>query len=118
MRTKPVDLEFTDIKTDTMITETTIQKAISLLVQSGHPSKIFLFGSYARGEANDRSDLDFLIVQKEVGNRRLASVHYHDASRLLRIPVDIIVASEATFQEWEEVAGTIFYEGRICYDAA
>ena len=45
-----------------MIDETTIRKAADMLLAAAPPgSKVILFGSYARGEADERSDLDFLV---------------------------------------------------------
>ena len=104
-----------------MITQTTISQAVELLVQASNPVRIYLFGSYARGDFTDRSDLDFLVLLKEVKNRHREIVHLHDVLQPLRIPVDILLASESTFHDWEDVIGTIFYvvkkEGQVCYDA-
>lgn len=105
-----------------MITEKIIQEAVERLIQAANPKKIFLFGSYARGDIGEQSDLDFLIVQKEVRNRRKETVHLQDILRPMRIPVDIVVVSEDTFQEWENVKGTVYYEakreGILCHDAS
>ena len=105
-----------------MVSEKTIKEAVERLVKSGNPKQIFLFGSYARGDARERSDLDFLVIPQKVENRRKEMVRLYDVLRSMRIPVDILVASERTFHEWEDVAGTIFYEikreGRLCYDAS
>ena len=95
-----------------MITEKIIQEAVERLVQAANPEKIFLFGSYARGDINEQSDPDFLIVQKAVKNRRRQTVHLQDILRLMRIPEDIVVVSRNTFQEWENVKGTVFYEAK------
>jgi hypothetical protein len=47
-------------------------------------------------------------------------VRLHDAIRSMRIPVDILVTSEATFNEWADVPGTVMHkaktEGRLCYE--
>jgi len=105
-----------------MLSETTIREAVDRLVRSANPQRIFLFGSYARGDAHERSDLDFLVIQRLVKNRREEMVRLHDALSPMRIPVDILVANESTFHEWEDVAGTVFYEvkreGRLYYDAS
>jgi len=103
-----------------MISDETIAEAITRLVKSAHPQKIILFGSYARGDAGKQSDLDFLVVQKEVKGRRREMVHLQDILRSMRIPVDILVVSESGFSEWEDVPGTVFHEakreGVLCYD--
>lgn len=105
-----------------MISQKRVDEAVDRLVEVAKPQKIFLFGSYARGEAGEESDLDFLVVQKKVKNRRKAMVQLQDTLRPMRIPVDILVTSEATFNEWQNVIGTVFNdikrEGILCYDAS
>jgi uncharacterized protein len=105
-----------------MISSATIQEAVDRLAQAAHPKKIFLFGSYARGEAGGQSDLDFLVIEETVKQRHRQMVYLQDILRPMRLPVDILVASEATFNEWADVTGTIFNEikreGILCYDAS
>jgi len=103
-----------------MISEETINKVVENLVSVAHPEKIYLFGSYARGDAKNSSDIDFLVVEKELKSRRKEMVRLHDSIRSLRIPVDILVASDKSFNEWFDVPGTVinraFTEGKLCYE--
>jgi len=103
-----------------MISEEIIKKAIERLIKAAKPQKIYLFGSYARGDARKQSDLDFLVVEQTLKNRRKEMVRLHDAIRSMRIPVDILVTSEATFNEWSDIPGTVMHrvktEGRLCYE--
>lgn len=103
-----------------MISEDTIKEAIERLAKVSKPQKIYLFGSYARGDARKHSDLDFLVVKQVLKNRRKEMVRLHDAIRSMRIPVDILVTSESTFNEWADVPGTVMHkaknEGRLCYE--
>jgi predicted nucleotidyltransferase len=105
-----------------MISQKSIDEAVDRLVKAARPEKIFLFGSCARGETREESDLDFLVVQKKVKNRRQVMVQLQDTLRPMRIPADILVTSEATFNEWKNVVGTVFNdikrEGILCYDAS
>ncbi len=105
-----------------MIPEKTIKKAVELLREKADPVKIILFGSYARGEISEESDLDFLIVKKELKARRMEMVRLRDVLSPLRIPVDILVISEKTYNEWKDAPGTVIYEaaleGRILYENA
>ncbi len=45
-----------------MIAREIINRAVKRLVQTYHPLKIYLFGSYAWGKPTEESDLDLLIV--------------------------------------------------------
>jgi predicted nucleotidyltransferase len=43
-----------------------IDKIISIIVSFASPGQIILFGSYARGDNTDKSDIDLLIVKKRL----------------------------------------------------
>lgn len=105
-----------------MITEEMIREATTRLINMASPEKIFLFGSFARQQGGEYSDLDFMIVQKRIESRRREVVRLYDALRPLRIPVDLLLTTETIFREWEDVPGTVFYEvkreGRLCYEAS
>jgi predicted nucleotidyltransferase len=55
------------------------------------PARVILFGSYARGEAEATSDLDFLVVQKDGFNRRQEIVRLQDVLSPLRVPAEVLV---------------------------
>lgn len=103
-----------------MISESTIQKAVELLREAANPIKIILFGSYARGDITEASDLDFLVIEKSVKNRWLEMVRLNRALRPLRIPVDIVVMSEDQVDDWGHLPGTVLYEalldGKVVYE--
>ncbi|MGB2728154.1 MAG: nucleotidyltransferase domain-containing protein [Halobacteriota archaeon] len=103
-----------------MIPQATIQEAVDLLKKAAKPKKIILFGSYARGNPREDSDLDFLVVEKELKARRMEMVRLSDVLRPLRIPVDVLVASEKVFNEWADTPGTVLYEaakeGKVLYE--
>ncbi len=72
-----------------------LAEIVERLVALASPVKIILFGSNARGEARSNSDLDLLVVEKEVTEQ------YDEALRLdrtlgdLGLQIDLIVVSEA-----------------------
>jgi predicted nucleotidyltransferase len=104
------------------VTEETITEAVRLLREAARPLRIILFGSQARGDAGEGSDVDFLVVESEVPDRHREMIRLRDALRPLRIPVDVLVATEEHVREWGSVPGTVFHdalsEGRVVYDAA
>ena len=103
-----------------MISEKLIKEAIERLIKVAKPQKMYMFGSYARGDAREQSDLDFLVVERVLKGRRKEMVRLHDAIRSMHIPVDILVTSESVFNEWADVPGTVMHkaktEGRLCYE--
>jgi len=106
-----------------MISQAKIQQISDIIVENIHPCKIILFGSYARGDATDDSDLDLLIVKKEVSNKRAEMVQARRLLSPLRVPVDILVASEDHLNSsWKDYPGTYLYdvtrEGVVLYEMA
>ena len=102
-----------------MISEETIRRAVELLKGAASPSRIILFGSYARGDARENSDLDFLVTQPVVTARRREMVRLSDVLRPLRVPADVLVTSDRVFEEWRNIPGTVIYEankeGKVLY---
>ncbi len=94
------------------IDDDVIAEAVRMLHNAAPDASIILFGSHARGDYNGESDLDFLVIEPTLRSRHEEMVRLRDALRPLRLPVDIIVASQDTFAEWAETPGTIFYEAR------
>ena len=96
-----------------MVDEATIGKAVELLRQAAPGAKIILFGSYARGDAKQDSDLDFLVIEPEVKDRWGEMVRLRDVLRPLRMSVDVLVASQETFDYWVETPGSVYYEAAV-----
>ena len=89
----------------------------ALLDAAASPARVILFGSYARGDARDGSDLDFLVIESEVGDRAAESVRLRRALRGFGAPVDVIVIDEVLAQRRAKVRGTMveraLREGRV-----
>lgn len=105
-----------------MISQKTIEEAVELLRMAANPVRIILFGSYARGDIKETSDLDFLVVEKEIKARRREIVRLRDILSPLRVPVDVLVVSEKSYIEWKDTPGTVIYEaaieGKVVYGLA
>jgi len=98
--------------------ETVIERAGRALVDAASaPAKVILFGSHARGDADEGSDFDFLVIERQVEDRLAESVKLRHALRGLRVPVDVIVMDEALAARRAKVKGTMvdraLREGRV-----
>jgi predicted nucleotidyltransferase len=104
-----------------MISEPIIRQAVERLVSVASPSKVILFGSHARGEAGDDSDVDFLVIEHEINDVGAEMMRLHKALWPLNIPVDILVCSESDFAKKREWRSSAIYwaarEGKVLYAA-
>ena len=87
-----------------------------------HPLQIILFGSYARGDADDESDLDLLVIERDVPDKAAEYLKVHRAVGSIGVGVDVLVFSQEEFERRSQVPGTLPYwakkEGKLLYDAA
>lgn len=81
------------------------------------PAKVIVFGSRARGDADDRSDFDFLVIEEEVEDRFGEMARLGRLLGRLLIPADVVVGSERHARRWGAVKGTMIHdamsEGRL-----
>lgn len=90
-----------------MIDEATIAKAVELLQKAAPGTQVILFGSYARNTANEKSDLDLLVVEPQLGSRREETLRLTRVLQPLRVPVDLIVVSQSTYDSWTKFPNAI-----------
>ena len=103
------------------LSESIRSRIVDIVVRAAAPTRIILFGSYARGEQNQYSDLDLVVVEPEVAS------HYEEMVRLTRalaplgVPMDVLVYSEAEVKERGDWLGTplrsALQEGQVLYQA-
>ena len=94
-----------------MMDSITIEKSVELLLNAAPAgSKVILFGSHARGDAGPDSDLDFLVIEPKVADHRREMVRLEAVLQSMRVPSDVLVTTEADFEEWRDTPGTVLYE--------
>ncbi|MBF0317194.1 MAG: nucleotidyltransferase domain-containing protein [Nitrospirae bacterium] len=105
----------------TAVTEEVLMEIVKSIVETVHPLKVILFGSYARGQANP--DLDFLVVEQEPFNvrsrmKRLGNI-YRGLPPYL-IPIDVVLYSKDEFDKWKDginhVIARAYREGKVVYE--
>ena len=79
------------VKIKFMIDSKTLKQITTKLVKAAHPSKIIVFGSYARGDADEGSDLDLLVIEPVVSNKR------EEMARLRLAVLDKKILSSAAY---------------------
>jgi predicted nucleotidyltransferase len=97
-----------------------IQQVADLIGESYHPRRIILFGSFARGDAREDSDVDLLIEKETTLNPAREAT---DISLHVRAPfaVDYIVRTPEFIRqrlEWKDPFITdALHEGKVLYEA-
>jgi len=99
-----------------------LDEAVRRIVESVHPLRIILFGSAARGDVHEDSDLDLLIIMPNGVHRRQTAYAAHDSLFDLGCAKDIVVVLESDVELLRDnpslVIHTALTEGSEVYRAS
>lgn len=94
-----------------MIQTKTINEAVERLLEAAPAgSRVILFGSYARGNSNENSDLDFLVVEPKLISRRQEMVRLRQVLRPMGVPVEVLVVSQDAFDRWKDLPNNVIFQ--------
>lgn len=104
-----------------MIAAETLRSVVDRLANAASsPARVILFGSYARGTATEDSDLDLMVIEKELPDKSAEYLRLRRAIGGIGIGVDVLVYSEEEALLRGQVPGTVLYwalkEGRVLHD--
>lgn len=104
------------------VTQEMLDEMVRTIVAEVQPEKIYLFGSLARGEATEDSDIDLLIVERLgfADRSRWQELQKIRSSLLaFRLPKDILVYSQDEVARWQNsfnhIVAHALREGRLLY---
>lgn len=93
-----------------IITDADLFAMSASIVETLHPERIILFGSLARGNANEDSDIDLLVVVDEGFQERSRWRELRKIRKLLAsfpMPKDILLYSRDEVARWQHSANHI-----------
>ena len=103
------------------VTADKIDAVVARLVAVAAPLRLIAFGSAGRGHLEGANDLDLLVVEPTGANRYSEVVRLQKALRGLLIPVDLVVSSQAVYNQRCQVPGTLEFtartQGRLLHDS-
>lgn len=91
-----------------------LQDLVRRLVDAVHPTRIILFGSAARGEMNEHSDLDVLVVVPDSVAQKDGRELAFRSLRRFGVPTDLVVVNEGVLEKYGEAPGLV-YEQALCH---
>ena len=100
-----------------------VQRVVDLVVDVATPLRVVVFGSVARGDTRNGSDLDLMVVVPDgVDEKQVAKdLYVAMARRKVGVGVDLIVATSARFEARKQTFGSVFRDihrdGRELYAA-
>jgi uncharacterized protein len=110
-----------DVTKEAEATRSILDRSVRRLVEAADPVKVILFGSRARSDARDDSDIDLLVVERVVRDAAQESARLRRVIGPVGVGVDVVVVDEAGFNKWSEAPGSTLYwaksEGRMLYPA-
>lgn len=99
-----------------------VDLAVKTAVEVARPSRVFVFGSWARGEATPDSDLDLAVLIPAERRSELPHLRRQIGRRLgpVRMSVDLVLVSEDEFSRYLSSMNSLYYtiahEGKLVYE--
>jgi len=104
------------------VDENLVREIVHRIVSVTKPERIILFGSASAGRMTRDSDIDLLVLERELPDARGERLRIRQALKDLGHPVDVIVMPTENFEESKDVIGGIAYPankyGRVVYEIA
>jgi predicted nucleotidyltransferase len=111
-------------ETKTGLSDTDREAMVRAILAVSEPAAIILFGSHARGDAHESSDVDLLVVRKDEfrpgdSRRKELTSLYRSIAAVSDAPKDIILFTKNEFLCWRNttnhMASMAWKEGRLLY---
>ena len=107
-----------------LLEEVELGKMVQAIVNEVDPEQVILFGSRARGDERENSDIDLIVVEAEPfgpeRSRHREIVRLHHALAGFHVPTDILVYSHEDVDYWRDslnhVLARALREGKVLYE--
>ena len=106
------------------VTERLLGEMVQAIVAEVDPEQVILFGSRARGDDRENSDIDLIVVEAEPfgpgRSRHKELVRLYHALAGFHVPADVLVYSHEDIDYWRDslnhVLARALREGKVLYE--
>ena len=106
------------------VTDEILDRMVRAIVEEVDPEQVILFGSRARGDAGEESDVDLVVVETEpfgkTRSRRLEAARIYEALADFDILPDVLLYSRNEVEHWHHspnhVLARALREGMVLHD--
>ncbi len=104
------------------VAEETIEEIVRRILSVARPERVILFGSAATGRMTPNSDIDLLVIERDVQDARQEARRIRKAIAGILSPFDVVVMRSERFEETRNVIGGIAWPaaryGKVIYEVA
>ncbi|MDE0030338.1 MAG: nucleotidyltransferase domain-containing protein [Deltaproteobacteria bacterium] len=108
----------------TLVNDDLIQRMVRAIVEEVAPEQVILFGSRARGDYRENSDVDLLVLEAEPfgpgRSQHEELVRLYRTLRTFHVPADVLVFSRDDVDYWRDslnhVLARALREGKVLYE--
>lgn len=103
-------------------TQEKVNLAVRTAIETVHPSRVIVFGSWARGEARWDSDVDLAVVLPNSAEATLPEIRRMLRRKLSEVPmtIDLVLATEGQMAQFRNSVNSIYYnilkDGKVAYE--
>ena len=101
-----------------------LQEMVNTIVEEVDPDQIILFGSQARGDTHEHSDVDLVVLERgpfvKGNTKHDEMMQIRRALSKFRIPTDVMVCTHEDVDYWRDsinnVLARALREGKVLYE--